>query len=55
MACSIPVITSEKSSMPEVSGEAGLLVDPQDYMQISKWMELLYSDSDFRERKAKRL
>ena len=53
MACGIPVITSEKSSMPEVSGEAGLLVDPQDYMQISKWMELLYSDSDFREEKSK--
>ena len=30
MACACPVVTSSVSSMPEVAGEAALLVDPQD-------------------------
>jgi len=30
MACGTPVITSDTSSLPEVVGDAGLLVDPLD-------------------------
>jgi len=30
LACGIPVITSDTSSLPEVVGDAGLLVDPGD-------------------------
>ena len=30
MACGLPVITSNNSSLPEVVGDAGVLVDPQD-------------------------
>jgi len=29
MACGTPVVTSNTSSMPEVVGDAGILVDPQ--------------------------
>ncbi len=34
MACGIPVITSKVSAMPEVVGDAGVLVDPTDYQAI---------------------
>ncbi len=30
LACGVPVITSDTSSLPEVVGDAGLLVDPRD-------------------------
>ena len=30
MACGVPVVVSDCSSLPEVAGEAGLLADPQD-------------------------
>ena len=30
MACGVPVITSNKSSLPEIAGEAGILVNPED-------------------------
>jgi glycosyltransferase involved in cell wall biosynthesis len=30
MACRVPVVTSDTSSLPEVAGDAALLVDPRD-------------------------
>ena len=30
MACGAPVVTSDRSSMPEVAGAAAVLVDPED-------------------------
>lgn len=35
MACGVPVVTSNVSSLPEVAGEAALLVDPSDEAQIA--------------------
>jgi glycosyltransferase involved in cell wall biosynthesis len=35
MQYGVPVITSDRSSMPEVAGDAGLLVDPEDVGSIS--------------------
>ena len=35
MACGTPVITSERSSLPEVVGNAGILVDPENIDQIA--------------------
>ena len=35
MACGAPVITSNRSSLPEVAGQAGLLVDPLDVGAIA--------------------
>ncbi|HZV48572.1 MAG TPA: glycosyltransferase family 1 protein [Candidatus Dormibacteraeota bacterium] len=38
MACGTPVVASRSSSLPEVVGEAGLLVDPED---VEGWTEAL--------------
>jgi len=35
MACGTPVVTSDISSLPEVVGEAGVLVDPEDIESIA--------------------
>jgi glycosyltransferase involved in cell wall biosynthesis len=35
MACGVPVLTSTTSSMPEVAGDAALLVNPFNYKEIS--------------------
>lgn len=40
----VPVITSNTTSMPEVAGEAALLVDPFDVHSIQKAMESLLED-----------
>src|SRR6185503_7483994 len=38
MACGVPVVCSNATSLPEVVGEAGLLVPPQD---VPAWTEAL--------------
>ena len=48
MACGAPVIASNTSSLPEVIGEAGLLVDPHDVTAIAAALEQVVSDSDLR-------
>jgi len=48
--CHVPAIISNTSSMPEVGGEAALLVDPKDVEDISHKMELLYKDEKLRSR-----
>jgi glycosyltransferase involved in cell wall biosynthesis len=45
MACGTPVITSNFGSMPEVAGEAALLVDPYNVGMIAAAMRLLWNDS----------
>ena len=35
MACGTPVVTSQRSSLPEVVGDAALLVDPDDIQAIA--------------------
>ena len=49
MACGCPVITSNRSSLPEVSGDAGLLVDPDDVDEIAEAMLKVLTDSAKRE------
>jgi glycosyltransferase involved in cell wall biosynthesis len=44
MACGTPVITSNCSSMPEVVGDAALLVDPLDTSSIADAMARLFDD-----------
>jgi len=46
MACGTPVITSNVSSMPEVAGEAALLVDPCSTAEISDAMLRLAGDEE---------
>lgn len=48
MACGTPVITSNLSSLPEVTGEAALLVDPYNETAITQAMQQLIDDSELR-------
>lgn len=49
MACGCPVITSDVSSMPEVAGNAALLVNPKDAHKISSAIGRLIKDRKLRE------
>lgn len=48
MACGTPVITSDTSSMPEVAGNAALLVDPGKPGEITAAMRRLLSENELR-------
>ncbi|HMP12576.1 MAG TPA: glycosyltransferase, partial [Saprospiraceae bacterium] len=48
MHCHTPVITSNTSSMPEVAGDAALLVNPTDVAGIAAAMQQLYEDEALR-------
>ncbi|MCY7370463.1 MAG: glycosyltransferase family 4 protein [Polaromonas sp.] len=48
MACGVPVITSNVSSIPEVVGDTGVLLDPQDVDGFTRAMELLITSPDVR-------
>jgi glycosyltransferase involved in cell wall biosynthesis len=48
MAAGVPVIASNRGSLPEVVGQAGLLVDPDDPETITGAMESLVSDAVLR-------
>jgi glycosyltransferase involved in cell wall biosynthesis len=47
MACHVPVITSNVTSMPEVAGDAGVLVSPNDVNEVYKAMKKLANDNIF--------
>jgi glycosyltransferase involved in cell wall biosynthesis len=46
MACGTPVIVSNRSSFPEVVGDAGLLVDPYDVEEMAVAMSRVLSDRE---------
>jgi glycosyltransferase involved in cell wall biosynthesis len=48
MACGAPVITSNSSSLPEVVGEAGLMVDPYDEEALSRAIQRVTEDGSLR-------
>ncbi len=48
MACGVPVITSNTSSMPEVAGEAACLVDPNSMESIYKAIEKIRSNEVYK-------
>ena len=48
MSRGIPVLTSDISSMPEVAGEAGVLVSPHDVDSIARGLAALLGDAAFR-------
>ena len=50
MACGTPVIASATTSVPEVVGSAGLLVDPEDIDACSEAMTHLLEDSELAEK-----
>lgn len=48
MACGVPVICSNVSSLPEVAGNAALQFDPMDVQQLSQHMQTIVSDASVR-------
>jgi glycosyltransferase involved in cell wall biosynthesis len=50
MACGTPVVTSRISSMPEVAGDAALLVNPEDVDEIADAISRLLGDQGLRRR-----
>lgn len=50
MGCGTPVITSNCSSLPEVAGEAAILIDPTKTEEITEAMEVLANHSTARSR-----
>ena len=48
MACGVPVITSNTSSMPEIAGDAALLVDPSKPEQIAEAINRILNDDKLR-------
>jgi glycosyltransferase involved in cell wall biosynthesis len=48
MSCGVLVITSNVSSMPEVAGDAAILVDPKNSDQISREMERVVTNSELK-------
>jgi glycosyltransferase involved in cell wall biosynthesis len=52
--CGVPAIVSNTSSMPEVAGDAALVVDPKDYHDIADKMSLLYKDEVLRSELSKK-
>lgn len=50
MACGCPVITADRSSLPEVAGGAALLVDPLRPGQLAQAIALVATDDQERAR-----
>ncbi len=48
MACGTPVITSNITAMPEVAGDAAILVDPLDVASITDAIERIVTDGALR-------
>mgnify|MGYP001795143985 CR=1 FL=1 len=54
MANGVPVITSRRSALPEVAGDAALLVNPEDTDEIAAALLRLGSDPSVRDDLARR-
>ena len=50
LACGTPVVTSNRSSLPEVVGDAAVLVDPLDSQSIAEGIARALQDSALRSR-----
>jgi glycosyltransferase involved in cell wall biosynthesis len=48
MACACPVVASDRGSLPEVVGEAGLLVAPEDASALAEALLRVLSDAELR-------
>jgi glycosyltransferase involved in cell wall biosynthesis len=48
MACGTPVLTSNVSSLPEVAGDTGIMVNPSDQDAITGALERLITDAALR-------
>lgn len=48
MACGCPVIASNTSCLPEIIGDAGILVDPYNEAELARSIEMIVSNSNLR-------
>jgi glycosyltransferase involved in cell wall biosynthesis len=48
MACGSPVVASNSTSLPEVVGDAGIMVDPYDVEALARAMRDVLTNSDLR-------
>jgi glycosyltransferase involved in cell wall biosynthesis len=48
MACGVPVVTSNRSTLPEIVGDAGLTVDPQDIVAVAQTLRRVLTDDAHR-------
>jgi glycosyltransferase involved in cell wall biosynthesis len=48
MACGTPVVASRASSLPEIVGDAGMQVDPDDPERLASALELLALNPEMR-------
>jgi alpha-1,3-rhamnosyl/mannosyltransferase len=49
MACATPVVCSDRSSLPEVAGDAALLIDPHDRVRLAATIEQVLGDDGLRQ------
>jgi len=49
MACGVPVVTSDRTALPEVAGDAALLVNPDDDDELAGAMVRILRDASLRE------
>lgn len=54
MACGVPVLTSNVSSLPEIAGDAAVLIDPLSVEDIAKGLNDICHDAELRENCVKR-
>lgn len=54
MRCGTPVVTSDCASMPEVAGDAALLVNPNDHTHLKQALHKMYRDEVYREQLIKK-
>ena len=50
MACGVPVVSSNATSLPEIIGSAGILLDPSDKNSLPKTMFDMYQDNALRKK-----
>jgi glycosyltransferase involved in cell wall biosynthesis len=50
MACGVPVVATNRTSVPETLGDAPLYVDPADTEAMSEAMQTVLEDADLRSR-----
>lgn len=50
MACGVPVVTSNVSALPEIAGDAAILVDPYNIEAIADGIKCILFDNELRQR-----
>lgn len=54
MACSLPVVIARTGALPEVAGDAGILVDPMNPDEMAEVLYKLWTDEELKREKAQR-